>query len=44
MLPEWDFGGDEAKRAAFVSWVWAELDRFALMTSERYEMPPDCDD
>lgn len=44
MLPEWDFGGDDAKRVAFVSWVWAELDRFAVMASERIPIPPDQDD
>lgn len=44
MLPDWDFGGDRAKRAAFISWVWAELDRFALMASERDVVPPFRDD
>lgn len=33
MLPDWDFGGDEAKRRAFIQWVWSELERFdALLT------------
>lgn len=41
MLPDWDFRGDYAKRAAFVSWVWDELDRFALMLSDRDALPPD---
>lgn len=31
-LPDWDFGGDEKKRRAFVAWVNAELDRFAALT------------
>jgi hypothetical protein len=44
MLPEWDFGGDDAKRAAFVSWVWDELDRFALILSDRDALLPDRDD
>jgi hypothetical protein len=44
MLPEWDFKGDEAKRAAFISWAWAELDRFALMVSDQDAPPPDRDD
>lgn len=44
MLPDWDFEGDEAKRAAFISWVWAELDRFALMASDRNALPPDRED
>ena len=35
MLPDWDFGGDEAKRRAFIEWVWSELDRFAVMASAR---------
>lgn len=35
MLPDWEFNGDKAKRAAFISWVWAELDRFAVLVSER---------
>ena len=33
MLPEWDFGGDEAKRRTFIGWVWQELDRFAVMVT-----------
>lgn len=32
MLPDWDFDGDNEKRRVFVSWVWAELDRFAILT------------
>jgi hypothetical protein len=36
MLPDWDFGGDEAKRRAFISWVEAELDRWAGMLTERF--------
>lgn len=43
MLPDWDFKGDAAKRAGFISWVWAELDRFALLTSDRDAPPPDRD-
>lgn len=43
MLPDWDFEGDRAKRAAFISWAWAELDRFALMAGERDAGPPDRD-
>lgn len=41
MLPDWDFGNDDRKRREFITWVWTELDRFALMASARYEMPPD---
>lgn len=44
MLPEWDFKCDQVKRAAFISWAWAELDRFALLASERYAQPSDRDD
>lgn len=33
MLPEWDFGGDDAKRRAFIDWVWAELDRYDDLTT-----------
>lgn len=40
MLPEWDFGGDGAKRCAFVEWAWAELDRVAVMASGNDETPP----
>jgi hypothetical protein len=36
MLPDWDFNGDEAKLRAFVAWVEAELDRFAMLASARY--------
>jgi hypothetical protein len=35
VLPDWDFGGDEAKRRAFVTWVEAELDRFAGLLHDR---------
>ena len=45
MLPDWDFGGDEAKRRAFIAWVNAELDRWALLVTERFVTnappPPD---
>jgi len=36
MLPDWDFYGDDAKRRAFIRWVEAELDRFAMLTADRY--------
>lgn len=39
MLPEWDFDGDEANRRAFIEWVWAELDRFAMLVT----LPPPVD-
>jgi hypothetical protein len=38
MLPDWDFGGDDAKRQEFVSWVWDELDRFAQISAGRVDM------
>lgn len=44
MLPEWDFKGDATKRAAFIAWVWDELDQFALLASERHMLPPNRDD
>ncbi len=44
MLPDWDFAGDETKRRAFIEWVWTELDRFAVMASERDPVPTDRDD
>ena len=31
-----EFGGDEAKRRAFISWVEAELDRRAVLLTERF--------
>ena len=34
MLPDWDFDGDEGKRRTFIEWVWAELDRLAVLTTE----------
>lgn len=37
MLPDWDFGGDDAKRREFIAWVWDELDRFALLTAGRVD-------
>ena len=33
MLPDWDFGDDDAKRRDFIEFVWAELDRFAMLTT-----------
>jgi hypothetical protein len=44
MLPDWDFGGDEAKRRAFIAWVEAELDRFAMLTTTRYPQAEERDD
>lgn len=45
MLPDWDFDGDNEKRRAFIGWVWAELDRFAALTTDRFipsqPLPPD---
>lgn len=41
MLPEWDFGGDDAKRRSFIAWVNAELDRIAVLTSERFHLQLD---
>lgn len=35
MLPDWDFGGDDTKRRAFIVWVEAELDRFAGLLHDR---------
>lgn len=37
MLPDWDFGGDDAKRRAFVAWVEAELDRFCFLVTRASE-------
>jgi hypothetical protein len=37
MLPDWDFGGDDTKRGAFITWVERELDRFAMLSSGRYQ-------
>lgn len=36
MLPDWDFNGDEAKRRAFIRFVWAELDSWAGLVTARY--------
>lgn len=36
MLPDWDFGRDDGKRREFIEWAWCELDRFAVMTTERF--------
>lgn len=35
-LPSWDFASDR-ERAAFVAWVNAELDRFDVLVTERFE-------
>lgn len=32
MLPDWDFGGDEAKRRTFIAWALDELDRMHSQT------------
>jgi hypothetical protein len=40
MLPDWNFNGEEAKRRAFIEWVWAELDRLAILTTERLVSGP----
>jgi hypothetical protein len=44
MLPDWDFYGDDAKRRAFIRWVEAELDRFAMLTADRYAKAEHRDD
>ena len=36
MRPEWDFGGDEAKRHAFILWALDELDYLAGVTTARF--------
>lgn len=36
MLPDWDFGGDEAKRRAFIAWALDELDHLAAVTTTRF--------
>ncbi len=43
-LPDWDFGGDEEKRRAFVAWVNEELDRFAQLTTCAPPASLDCED
>jgi hypothetical protein len=45
VLPDWDFDGDDGKRRAFIAWVNAELDRWAVLVTERFRTtappPPD---
>lgn len=36
MLPDWHFGGDEAKRQAFTDWAIATLDKVAVVTTSRF--------
>lgn len=45
MLPDWDIGDDDAKLRTLTEWVGAELDRLAVITTDRFishdELPDD---